>query len=244
MWRMLLKGSEWEPLADIVSPTFLDLLPAQTLRREIQQLVANALHRNQLLRIREVEGERLRQSNIPVRIDPSRGEGDVGRVRRGQAVLAVYFHQLYASDVALLDVRSKRFESAADTLLWDPRPVYVRWQPDFLAGVRQLYTGLYEADEDLLRDAAECLGLHPAREVLTEHFTHPNPESVRFSLARFRKSFHRIIVLCRDAGTTLPGNLIPFAIYLGCLHEHLEQLGGAHDVARAYRTARQALFSE
>ncbi len=239
MWRVLLKGSEWEPLADIVSPTFLELFPAQTLRRELQRLLGAALHRGQLQRIREATCERLVQSDLPVRLDAGRGEGDIGRIRRGQAVLSVYFHQLYAAEVALLDLRSKRFESAGDILLWDPRPVYVRWDADFLAGIRQLYIGLLEGDEADFRNGTEQLGLTAAREVLAELLTHPSAERMTFSLTRFRRAFHRVVVLSREAGASLHGNLVPFAIYLGCLTEHLEQLGGDHDVVRAHHIARK-----
>jgi hypothetical protein len=152
----------------------------------------------------------------------------------------VYFHQLLAADAALLDVRSKHFESAADTLLWDPRPLYVQWDPEFLGGVRDLYAGLYEDAPERYAAALSRLGLTPAREVLTEHFTQPSPDALTFSLARFRRTFHQVVVLCSEVGASLPGNLVPFAIYLGCLHEHLEQLGGSHDVACAYRAARAA----
>ncbi|MBN2195104.1 MAG: hypothetical protein JW751_19965 [Polyangiaceae bacterium] len=239
MWRTLLRGSEWEPLLDLVSPTFFDLLPARTLTQQLQELGANALRRAKFDRIRRAEGIRLAASPIPVRLSSERGTEDMPAPRRARAVLGVYFHQLLASDVALLDLRAKHFEAGNGLLLWNPRPVYVRWTRDFATGLRELYAGLCEEDAARFAAALERLGVVPARAAFLEHLGGPTSAGT-FSLAAFRRTFHRALVSCRDAGVTLPGNIVPFGIYVGCLHEHLEQLGGTHDVAAAYRDARDA----
>jgi hypothetical protein len=240
MWRTLLRGSDWEPLVDVVSPAFFDLLPARTLTQQLQELAGNALRRGELDRIRRAEGIRLAASPIPVRLSDERGTEDMPASRRARAVLSVFFHQLYASDVALLDLRAKHFEAGGGLLLWNPRPVYVRWTPDFAAGLRELYAGMFEGDTPRYDAALEQLCLGPARGALLEHLGGPTSAGT-FSLATFRRTFHRALVSCRDAGVTLPGNVVPFSIYVGCLHEHLEHLGGAHDVTAAYRAAREAV---
>jgi hypothetical protein len=240
MWRTLLRGSEWEPLVDVVSPTLFDLLPPRTLTGQLQELVGNALRRSDLDRIRRAEGIRLAASPLPVRLSDARGTEDMAAPRRAHAVLAVYFHQLLASDVALLDLRSKRFEAGDGLLYWNPRPLYVRWAPEFAAGLRDLYASLYDGQPARLDGALDQLGLSPARSAFVDHLGSDSGPGA-FSLAAFRRTFHRVLVKCRDAGTTLHGNVVPFSIYVGCLHEHLERLGGSFDVAAAYRAARDTV---
>lgn len=243
MWRTLLRGSEWEPLVELVSPQLFDLLPPRTLTHQLQELVGNALRRGEFDRLRRAEGLRLAASAIPVRLSDTPGAEDMGMARRARAVLALYFHQLLASDVAILDLRSKRFESGEGVLHWSPRPLYVRWAPDFAASLRELYAGACGGDGPRFDAALNRMGLGPARGTLAEHLGCP-PDRATFKLATLRRTFYRALVQCRDAGATLPGNVVPFSIYLGCLHEHLERLGGTHNVAAAYRdavdTVRQA----
>jgi len=240
MWRTLLRGSEWEPLVDLVSPPIFDLLPARTLTQQLQELAGNALRRGEFDRLRRAEGLRLAASPIPVRLSNARGTEDMGAPRRGRALLALYFHQLLASDVAILDLRSKRFESGGGVLYWSPRPLYVRWAPEFAASLRELYAGACGGDAARFDAALERIGLGPARATFAEHLG-GSPGVGAFSLAALRRTFHRALVQCRDAGAVLHGNVVPFTIYLGCLHEHLERLGGTHDVAAAYREAVDAV---
>lgn len=239
MWRTLLRGSEWEPLVDLVSPPIFDLLPARTLTQQLQELAGNALRRGEFDRLRRAAGRRLAASPIPVRLSDARGTEDMGAARRGRAVLTLFFFQLVASDVAILDLRSKRFESGEGVLYWSPRPLYVRWAPDFAASLRELYAGACSGDAPRFDAALERIGLGPARGTFREHLG-GDPSRGAFSLAALRRTFHRALVQCRDAGTVLHGNVVPFTIYLGCLHEHLERLGGTQDVAAAYREAVDA----
>lgn len=240
MWRTLLRGSEWEPLVELVSPQLLDLLPPRTLTQQLHELVANALRRAEFEQHRRAADLRLAPSAIPVRLSSAPGTEDMGSARRARAVLSLYFHQLLASDVAILDLRSKRFESGAGVLNWNPRPLYVRWAPEFATGLRELYAGAYGGDQARFDAALDRIGLGPARAVFADHLGGP-PDRGTFKLTTLRRTFYRALVQCRDAGATLPGNVVPFSVYLGCLHEHLERLGGAHDVGAAYRDAVDAV---
>jgi hypothetical protein len=240
-----LRGTEWSQLGDYVSPSFFEVLPARALWAQLRELGGNARDgRGFAVAARAVETH-LASLGSPVRIG---GEGDgaapgldaldeAGRRARGQRVLEVYFAQLVGAPATILDLRASRFEGRADDLHWRPRPLWLRWEPDFLEGLRDLYAGFYDGDDARFRAALAALGLSAAEDVFREHFGGDDQSAVRFEAATFQATFHEAFVRCRDEGTRLHRNFLALGIYLGCLYDHLEALGLAFDVRAAWQRA-------
>jgi hypothetical protein len=181
-----------------------------------------------------------------------------------------YFHQLLHHDVALLDLRADRFRedgaredgaredgaredgptvdgapSEGAPTLWRPGWLFVRWDPAFLAALRDLYAGFYLEDPPRFDAAIARLSLEPARDVFLEHFGGGDQREVRFERATFVHTFHDAFLACRDAPAgpggapraQLHGNFLALGLYLATLYEHLERLGLAFDVRSAYTAA-------
>lgn len=237
-----LRGTEWSQLADYVSPSFFDVLPARTLWRQLRELGANAADgRRFAAACRDAEAC-LADLGRPVRIGgeapaglPGLAELDAGERRaRGQRVLEIYFAQLTGAGTALLDLRADRFAGSAGDLHWSPRPIWIAWEAAFLESLRGLYGGFYEGDDARFRAALEALELDAAEDLFRKHFGDGDQRAVRFEAASFHATFHEVFVRCRDAGVRLHGNFLALGIYLGCLYDHLEALGVELDVRSAY----------
>lgn len=225
-------------LKDFVSPSFFEVLPARTLWGEGRRLLGSR---------RDTEGlESLVHALQPIVTGPpvgielverlATGSDTIDARARGQAVLRLYFAQLAHLDSAALDLRHTHFSGAAGVLQWVPAPLFSRWQPEFLRGVRDLYAGFYRDDSARFEGAAEQLGLTPALDLFVQQFGDGDQRSVVFEQEAFKSSFHSIFVRCRDAGVTLSGSFIGLGVMLGALYEHLSTLGVPLDVRSAFES--------
>lgn len=238
MWLSLVRNTEWSAFLDMVSPSLFDVLPPSALRGQAKELISNYVTRPRFIRVREDVAALVESSGLPITMRgalPKRTELTEQQKRgRAEAVLRLFFHQLFRTDTPLLDLRFRSF-SAEDSgrLVWNPAPLYLKWEPDFLPHARDLYLGLYGEDDQRFRDALEALSLTPAEDILRAHF---GRDGGTFSLADFQKSFHQAFVKCRDAGMRLHGNFLPFGLSLASLYEHLEALAVKLDVSAAMRS--------
>lgn len=242
MLEKWLKGSEWSELLDLVSPRFFEVLPARELQREIRTLAAHYVSRSTQAAFRVRLGALLERSGVPVRLGSEEASlGDLVAMDRGQAVLRLYFLQLMASPEALLDLRYHRFQDTGRGLLWEPRPLYVRWDPAFLDPLRRLYSAFYEDRDEAFRAALGELELAPAEAALRQSFGGSRQNAVRFSVAEFRQAFHDAFLECQRSGCVLHPNFASLGVYLACLFQHLETVGAAHDVRAAFFAVRSTL---
>lgn len=240
MWLSLVRNTEWSLFLDLVSPSFFDVLPPSALRGQAKELISNYVTRPRFLRVREDVASAVEQSALPITmrgaLPKNRGvEGlsEEKRRERGEAVLRLFFHQLFRLDTPILDLRAQSFATDGERFVWNPAPLYLKWEPDFLPHARDLYLGLYGGDDARFQRAVRALSLEPAEEILRDHFGPNGGRGFQFSLAHFQKSFHQAFVECRDAGKKLHGNFLPFGLYLACLYEHLEALALPFDVGAA-----------
>jgi len=243
-----LRGTEWSQLVDYVSPSFFEVLPARVLWTALRELGGNAAD-GERFRVTQRAAQRgLAELGCLVEIGPDLVEGptdvdaldEAARRARGQRVLHLYFAQLLGSPDALLDLRASRFRGGAGPLVWSPRPLWLRWDPAFLEGLRDLYGGFYGDDDGRFRAALEALDIDPAEDVFRAHFGADDQRAVRFEAAAFQATFHEAFVRCRDAGVRLHPNFLALGIYLGCLYDHLEALGLALDVREAWNSCAPA----
>ena len=237
-WQRWLSGIEWPDLLGLVSPRLFDVIPAGAMARQVADLTRNYLDSASFAHTRGLLSQRLSRSGLGITlrdpwIVPESGDWD-----RPQTVLRLYFYQLFSGSEALLDLRRRAFTEQRGTVVWDPKPLYVRWHPAFLRQIRALYAGFYDADDRAYRAALEDLGIAPAEALFREHFGGSHARATRFAVEDFRRTFHRTFALCQKAKTQLHPNFVPLGIGLAGLYRHLEQMGGTYDVKTAFDEAR------
>ncbi|MFL5320670.1 MAG: hypothetical protein ACJ790_13495 [Myxococcaceae bacterium] len=240
MWLNLVRNTEWATFIDLVSPSFFEVLPPTALSGQAKELISNYVSRARFLRVREEIAASLDATALGVDMRSALPKNasnteltDFEKQARGDAVLRLFFHQLFSSDTAVLDLRSRSFAADETRLVWNPSPLFVRWEPDFLPPLRDLYVGFYSDDAARFRSGLEALKLTAAEDVFRQHFGGQSGV-VQFRLADFQKSFHQAFVRCREAGSRLHGNFLPLGLFLACLYEHLEKLGQPLDVRAAF----------
>lgn len=254
MWKQLLQGTEWSQLRDLVSPTFFEVLPAGRLASQVGELAGNYGSRGGFRETWAAREAALEASPVEVVLDDGARRGGIAdaeregeaRARRGQRVLELYFHQLYAGDRTLLDLRPERFtaDDGDGPLRWRPAAMWLRWADDFLPAVRDLYAGFYGDDDARFRGALEALSITAAEDVFRRQFGEGDQHAVAFHVPTFRETFHEAFIRCRDAGAQLHGNFVALGIYLATLYVHLEALGGTFDVRTAYFRGREGAAAD
>lgn len=226
-------------LLDLVSPSFFDVMPASALWSEGRSLLASRRNPDQSAdQLREL-GAAMQDRGLPVRAREASLELGVGPTQDrelGRRVVEIFFAQLAHMDRASLDLRSARFDAGGTDSVWTPGGLACRWQPEFLFGLRQMYSGFYREDSERFDAGVRCLSLDPARDLLLEYFGDGDQSAVTFDTGAFRRIFHAIFVRCRDRGVTLHANFVSLGVYLATMYEHLEGLGGALDVRGAFET--------
>lgn len=237
-----MQAKDLRRFADLASPSFFDVIPVRALWRQGRALLASTRDSAGFSRLCQRAAATLDRLGASVEI----GEGDhvdprapIDPQARGEAVLRVYFAQLAHLDATILDLRLARFCAApagdsGPVLRWTPTPLSVTWDPDFIDGVRGLYTGFYRDDTALFERSAQALGLSVATDLFRQQFGAGDQTAVRFELDRFKQSFHEIFVRCQEHGATFHPNFVALGIYLGGLYEHLDALGVPLDVRRAF----------
>ena len=235
------QNTEWKQLLDFVSPALFDVMPVHALLAQGKELASNATGRS-VDPVRASIQRRLEAMDIPVRIVPNQSfEASPPETHRdlGQRALEIYFAQLFGHDETLLDLRLACWSQEAPAAIptWGPRPLWIRWDPDYLAGVRDLYLGFYRDDEAAYIRGIRALGLGEAGDVLRAHFGEGDQRAVRFDSAVFQTTFHEVFVRCRDEGIQLHRNFLALGVYLATLYDLLEGLDQTFDVRSAFDRA-------
>ena len=244
MLGKILGGGELGQWASFVTPAFFEVMPRRALWRQVKALAGAARDHHLHARVVAEQQELLARSRLDVVL---LGPGDAANAKpasqleavspdaRAARVVELYFLQLAHGEHALLDLRHQAF-SVEPALCWRPASWIVRWDPSFIAALRQLYSGFYRDDATTFRAGLDALHLSHAEAVFRRHFGE-GQRQVRFEVKHFVATFHEVFVRCRDAGTRLHPDFLPLGLYLASLYDHLERLGVAVDVAAAFDKA-------
>ncbi len=245
--RRAAKGTSWSQFIDYASPALFEVMPMRPLLTQGKEFMSNGSDAERFGAVRQEVALLLAQRAIAVELDQPAQPGDIAlgatlpeEVRRhaGQRILELYFAQLFGSERTILDLRTESFAlREGDRLLWQPRAFYLDWQPEFLAGLRDLYAGFYLDDEARFAQALSDLGLQDSGDALREHLGSGDQRSVRFETSVFHSSFHNVFLTCRDRGVALHRNFLALGIYLVCLYDALEALDLEFDVRAAFERA-------
>ncbi len=239
MWMSLLKSAEWKPFKDLLSPSFFDVVPATVLLGQASALARNYRDGPQFEAAKAARSSTLVASGLPVSLAPTlpTARAAMDPQRRGALVLELYFHQVLKGGGVLLDHRSTAFAEQGDRLVWSPPPVFATFDPDFHAGLTQLYRGFYASDPAAFSAGAAMLGLGKAEDAMRKQFGADDQTRVVFSLREFQHRFHDVFVECKATKSKLHPQFIALGIGLSTLYSHLEELGGTHDARGAFERA-------
>jgi len=242
--------NEWLTLLDLVPASF-DLLTTKQVARQSLELLSNASNTRRYASVLVAIQARLRSARIPILVEKNRGErlllpyADLKRTQRrwlGQIVLQLYFAQLFQSDTAVIDLWPSRLGiDAAGDAIWNPRPVYIRWDADFVSALRDVYAGFFLDDESRFEGGLSRLGLGSAGGLLLRHLGQGSQRGVRFSSSHLHSTLRAIAELHLGQPGSLHPNFVAFGLYLASLHELLESLDCTLDVRSAFmRSYRRA----
>ena len=133
-----------------------------------------------------------------------------------------------------LDLRSSAFSDAGSNVQWNPSPLFVRWDPEFIQALREIYEGFYNDSPASYESGLRTLNLLPAQDIFTQHFGQGDQRQVEFQLSHFHDTFHQTFTRCLEHEVNLHGNFLALGLMLACLYEHLETLSVPCNVRGAY----------
>ena len=237
-----LRGTEWSQLFDYLSPALLDVLPVTSIAGQARRMLALSRDRGRFVTARAAAVAAVREQGVAVVAESPEAGAELAsldeatRKQIGETALALYFGQIAHCETGVLDLRASRFGIPLEKgeVPWDPRPLLVTWDPEFLASIRSLYAGYYRDDTDRFDGALRELHLEPARDVFLSHFGPGDQRAVRFGSRVFHSTFHDAFVKCRDAGEALHPDFIALGAFLACLYDVLEVLDLEFDVRAVF----------
>lgn len=240
---LALPKGDWGALLEL-APSSFDLLAPRSIARQGLELLSNAANTRRFASVLTAMQSQLRDASIPVLVKDHRHgaailpHDELSRSQRrwmGQLALELYFAQLFRSEVAVIDLRPTRLgvDEAGDAV-WAPRPFYLRWDPSFRQGVRNIYAGFFLDQDEQFELGIRQLGLGDRGHVLVEHFGPGNQRSVRFGPEVLRTTLESMVdERSREDGDLHP-NFAAFGLCLVALHELLGSLDLAFDVRAAF----------
>lgn len=221
------KVARWSDIRDLFSGNLLKLFPPRAMASIIKSVVEGMNDHERQQEAREDLSKKLGTFQVDVTVESGSAAQAVPSTANGDHVLRLYFAQLFTQDALFLDLRSTAFEGTT----WKPGRLFVHWEPAFLSAVRNMYISFYRGSNEEFEQAVGDLGLPGHADLFRAHFGE-NQESVTFHTEAFRKVFEAILA---EDQKTLPPSFGLLGVYLICLYEHLEQLGGGpYNVRQAF----------
>lgn len=169
----LLKGTEWEMLLDFISPVFFEVVPTLGMASVFGTLAKDYTHTVKFAKIKSDTEELLKKCHFefvhnsefhPLKVAVM---SETQKVEFGEKILSLYFSQFLKRPEAILDLRLSSF---GENNLWAPKPIYYRWNSQFLEGMRGLYLGFYSNDRELMQEGLKKLNLAHAENIFSNHF--------------------------------------------------------------------------
>lgn len=254
MWSSILRAANWTQIRELLSSEVAEVLPKRRLASYATRLGRNYMSSSRYQEALDARRQALDASSVAIDLPrgPDGEEPAVDtsvfstRLDDGQVLLQLYFHQLYAGDWTLLDIRRPafgRWREGGD-LLWAPGPFFVKWDVEFIEAIRGIYEGFYEGDDELFESSLGGIGMEGMSGIFREHFGFGGQQDVEFRTQDFQDTFSEVLREATSQGVTIHPDFVGLGIYLTALYEHLEELGGAYNVAAAYRAAREQVSRE
>jgi hypothetical protein len=239
----ILGSGQLGKLASFVSPAFFDVMPAKSLWNRSRKLLASTRDREAFRHAVAERSSQLHHMLPAIELATDRkpdlaanAASGMSPDKRGELVVELYFHQLFHGQTVLLDIRGASFTLAGDRLLWHPASWLTDWSPEFISALRDIYRGFYGHDDNQFRSGLAALSLTHSEDLFRKHFG-GGQERVTFRTVDFVDTFHQVFQRCKQARVALHPDFLALGIYLAALYDHLEDLGVAVDVAKAFERA-------
>jgi predicted unusual protein kinase regulating ubiquinone biosynthesis (AarF/ABC1/UbiB family) len=166
----------------------------------------------------------------------------------GEAVLQLYFAQIFNREGLFLDLRRKNFGTDKQQLVsFLPNGFWIQWQEPFRLGLLDIYKGYYEGQPELLDRGLTQVGLIHAkmskekisevREMLLSHIG-GNYKQQQFLVSDFTASFEKFFKFLLANKIRLNADFLYLGIYLASLYHCLQDVGGTYDVQHIYLKAQ------
>ncbi len=244
MLKLLLKtlrSSDWSEALDFISPAFFEVVPLMAIARLVATMSRNFARREPALETHRQWQLQLASPDLFIKVSPNSGPisrgSDQENTDRGQALLSLYFKIIHHEGSCFLDLRSRSFALASDCWQWQPAAWIHTWDPIFRLAMADIYAGYYGQDPVRFEQGLKALQLEHARALFMEQFGDGSSETLVFDLHRFKTSFHKIFISCRDHGTQLHPDFFALGMLLFSLYEHAAALGVPLSPGRAYQEA-------
>lgn len=240
MWQTLLKTVRFGDLKQVLSPRFFRVFSAGKIVGVIRELLSNYRDAKRFQKVLDRRSESIAKLDFDLMLDPDANFDREGKDYDGQYLLVLYFHQFFDSTESIIDIGPERFGTKDGKLVWAPRRVYIKWDDEFLEGIRKMYSGFYGEDDVLFEKGLATLNLQGMGDLFRKHFGNGKQHVVTFDVEKFHDTFEEILLRCKAENRSLHPNFGPLGIYLGALYNHLDSLGGSYDVRAAFERATAA----
>ncbi len=190
------------------------------------------------------ELRRAHEHKIGAFVEFSSGPGptsaDLPTKEKGDAILKLYFAQLYVPEGLFFDLRDQHFDWKEGKLLFAPNGLWYRLSDAFRTGILTVYQGFYRGDEKLFEEGLVATGLldrswsqedqSEIKNLFRSHFGESLDRDMVFGLAGFQESFLKIFQFLVRKKIKLSSEFMVFGICLVTLYLALEKGAFAHAV--------------
>lgn len=239
---------EFAPLLKCISPHAFKVVDWQSVVAQSPQLTRRVLQRLGVEDLKtSLEKNLPKQLSFDISSPNSIAAGGEGL---GQVLLELYFRQIYNPAGIFLDLRPGTFfQKSEGAYIWTPNGLWIKWDESFRQGLLQIYEGYYGDNPDRLRAGLAQVGLTRAdfssekiKEVETMLLSHIGGDttSQKFEVSNFTRSFEQLFQFLLKNEIRLSGDFLYLGVYLAGLYLHLQKLGGAYDVRRAFSETRNS----
>ncbi len=221
---------ELDFLLGLISPNFLAVLPKLELLKIGTSLSANTI-KNKI------------PTTLPKNIaELSESDSKKKDLYLGQLLLELYFKQiLYPCEYIILDLRYTHFSYQDEVLLWEKTALVTTLSSDFKQGLKLLYEGFYQSDEDSFAEGLRLLRLFQTQEqqekistLFKDYFQKGADGEMKFDVAEFIFSFDKIFAYLIDEKVKIHPEFIYLGMMLGTLYWSLQHLGPNYNAAEAF----------
>jgi hypothetical protein len=222
-----LKKTDFEMLLDFMTPVFFEVVPSLGMARVLGTLLKDLGNKKKFSSLKKETESLLREVGFHwvdrkhfgrIRLEIL---SETEKVEFGEKILRLYFAQLLMRPTAFLDLRMVSFGEGE---AWLPKPIYYRWENDFLEGIRAVYLGFFLENDLLLKRGLQQLNLEHAENVFKNHFGEDKQEAILFTLSHLTHSLHSVFMSCKNQRAKMHPDFFAFGFYLLSLYETLESL--------------------
>ncbi len=168
-----------------------------------------------------------------------------------EKILTLYFAQIFSPHGVFLDLRPEQFEFKSDELHFKPTGVWTKFNPEFAAGLKDIYDGFYFEDENIFHQGLLKSGLtsnkwpEADRQKLAELFKSNFGESLTsemsFDLETFKESFLKIADFMLSKKVHISTDFLYLGIALVTMYSSLEKTHVRVNVKEVYLNVKKQL---